>query len=444
LTETASPVATSPRQPTPGLSRALLPIFLIVLVDIFGFTLVIPLLSIYAESPRFRATPLEATLLVSTYAACQLVGGPFLGRLSDRMGRKPILLVSQLGTLVGFIVMARADALWMLYLARVIDGVTAGNLSIAQAYISDHTRPEQRARAFGLVIGIPFGVGFFLGPAITGKLTDFGLTAPIYFAAALSTTSILCTMFLLPGGKPAGIGHEPEAGAAALGPDASEAPGGRRLSVFAWGAYAEYFRRPVLPTLFLLFFCFTFPFSMFISGFALFAERTFTWNGHAFGPREVGYLLGFNGFLGILLQGGMMGRLVKRFGEAGLARAGFLAVVVAQVFLGFIHTLGPLLVVSAISSFGTGVLRPAITSLITRAVGRHEQGSVLGLNQSINSLAQITAPMLAGVLITTGHLALWAWVPGVVSLVGFLLLRRAGAGAAGEKTAGVPTGASPA
>jgi MFS family permease len=433
---------------SPGrISPALLPIFLIVLVDIFGFTLVIPLLSIYAESSRFHATPIEATLLVSTYAGCQLIAGPFLGRLSDRVGRKPVLLVSQLGTMIGFIVMARADSLWMLYAARVIDGVTAGNLTIAQAYISDNTRPEDRAKSFAL-IGIAFGLGFFLGPAVTGKLSVYSLTAPIYLAAALSFTSILCTLFLLPGGKPSGVGHDatpappaaagekPVAAAPREDRDVPEPPGGKRLSILNWGAYAEYVRRPVLTTLFLQFFCFTFSFSTFIAGFALFAERTFTWDGHPFGPREVGYLFGFNGFLGIILQGGLIGRLVKRFGEAGLARAGFASVFVAQTVLGCIHSLPPLIIVSVLSSFGTGVLRPSLTSLITRNVGRHEQGVVLGLNQSINSIAQITAPVLAGFLIMQGQLSLWAWVAALGGLVGFLLSRSA-AGRAGETRAAV-------
>ena len=428
--EDARGVDSATGKPPPRLSRALLPIFLIVLVDIFGFTLVIPLLAIYAESSRFHATPLQATLLVSTYAGCQLIAGPFLGRLSDRMGRKPILLVSQLGTLIGFLVMARADSLWMLYVARIIDGITAGNLTIAQAYISDNTKPEDRAKSFAL-IGIAFGLGFFLGPAVTGKLSVYSLTAPIYLAAALSFTSILCTLFILPGGKPSGVGHDvaiapekPSAeGAASASATAPEAPGGKRLSVLDWGTYAQYVRRPVLGKLFLQFFCFAFAFSTFIAGFALFAERTFTWNGHPFGPREVGYLFGFNGFLGIILQGGLIGRLVKRFGEAGLTRAGFAAVFLAQVTLGFSHSLPPLLVVSFLSSFGNGVLRPSITSLITRSVGRHEQGVALGFNQSINSVAQIVAPVLAGFLISKGQLSLWAWVAALSALGGFWLSR---------------------
>jgi MFS transporter, DHA1 family, tetracycline resistance protein len=413
--------SSSSSQSEARLTPALLPIFLIVLVDVFGFTLVIPLLAIYAESPQFRATPLEATLLVSTYAVCQLISGPILGRMSDRVGRKPMLLVSQVGTLIGFLVMARAQSLAFLYLARVIDGITAGNLTIAQAYISDNTRPENRAKSFAL-IGIAFGLGFFLGPAVTGKLSTVSLTAPIYLAAALSGTSILATLFLLPFGKPSGVGHDVAAEKEAKSPPA---PAGERLSILNWGAYLAYLKRPALASLFLQFFCFAFQFSLFIAGFALFAERRFQWDGHPFGPREVGYLFGLNGFLGIILQGGLIGRLVRRFGEAALARAGFVSACIAGVTLGFIHDARLLIVVSLFSSFGNGVLRPSITSLVTQHVGRHEQGVALGFNQSLNSVAQISAPVLAGVLISRGFLSSWAWVAATVALVGALVSHRA-------------------
>ncbi len=387
----------------------LLPIFLIVLVDIFGLTLVIPLLAIYAE--RFGASALGATLLISIYAVCQLVSGPLLGRISDKVGRKPLLLVSQVGTFLGFILLARASALWMVYLSRVIDGSTAGNLSLAQAYISDNTEPKDRSKSFA-IIGIAFGLGFFVGPFVTGNLVKYGFTAPIWLAAALSATSVLCTLTLLPGGKPPA--H----------PDGeAEGPGGRRMSILAWSSYVEYFRRPVLGGLLGQFFCYVFCFSTFTSGFALFAERRFTWQGNPFGPREIGYLLAYSGFLGIILQGALIGRLVKRFGEAKLIVAGFLSLVVGYVALGLVENLGPLLVVTTISSFGNGILRPTLTSLVSQRAGRHEQGAVLGLNQSMNSVAQILAPTVAGILIGGQQLFLWAAVASAGALVGLLAAR---------------------
>jgi DHA1 family tetracycline resistance protein-like MFS transporter len=394
-------------------SRRLLPIFLIVLVDIFGLTLIIPLLSIYAE--KFDASALQATLLVSVFAVCQLFSGPLLGQISDRVGRKPLLIVSQIGTLIGFVILAKATALWMLYLSRIIDGSTAGNISLAQAYISDNTAPKDRAKSFA-VIGIAFGVGFFLGPFLTGYLVHYGFTAPIWAAAGLSATSILCTTFLLPGGPPPKKQHDP-----------GDLPGGKRLGVLSWGAYAQYFKRPVLAGLLVQFFFYVFCFSTFTSGFALFAERTFHWQGHAFGPREIGFLFGYVGFLGIILQGGLIGRLVKRFGEPALVHVGFATLVVSYLALGLIHGIGWLVVVSTISSFGNGVLRPTLSSLVSQNAGAHEQGVVIGLNQSLSSVASIFAPIVAGFFIDRSMLMSWAWVAAVAALLGLLLAKRGSA-----------------
>src|SRR5436190_23849314 len=173
----------------------LLSIFLIVLVDVLGLTIILPLLPFYAES--FGATPAVVGLLVSAYALCQLIAGPPLGHLSDRVGRRPVLLVSQIGTCIGFIMLGFAQTLWLVFLARIIDGLTAGNLTVAQAYISDVTEPQNRAKAFGL-IGVAFSLGFLVGPALSGFLAQYSNQYPILAAAALSFTSICCTYFLPP------------------------------------------------------------------------------------------------------------------------------------------------------------------------------------------------------------------------------------------------------
>src|SRR5580692_1772036 len=159
----------------------------------------IPLLPFYAE--KLGASPFEVGWLIGIYALCQLISGPLLGRLSDRTGRKPLLLVSQMGTCAGFLITAFAPNLWILFLARAIDGSTAGNLSLAQAYISDVTKPEDRAKSFG-IIGICFGLGFFVGPGISGFLAGYDYRYPILAAAALSACSILATSLLLPSVKP--------------------------------------------------------------------------------------------------------------------------------------------------------------------------------------------------------------------------------------------------
>jgi DHA1 family tetracycline resistance protein-like MFS transporter len=379
----------------------LIPIFLIVSVDVLGLTIILPLLPFYAE--HFGASPAVVGLLVSSYAFCQLIAGPLLGRISDRVGRRPLLLVSQMGTFIGFLILAYANALWMVFLSRIIDGLTAGNLSLAQAYISDVTKPEERAKSFAL-IGIAFGMGFLIGPGISGFLAQFSFQYPIFVAAALSFTSILCTYFLLPSSKP----------------EHAEEAAGRRLTIFDWRNYLRYFREPALAHLLWQFFAFAFAFSTFMSGFALFAERRFTWNGHKFGPREVGYVYAYVGFLGIVLQGGLIGRLVKKMGEEALIRAGFLIGAIGMAALAFTYGIPLLLVVSALASIGLGVLRPAITSLITQKAPSSEQGTVLGLNQSLNSISQIVAPFLGGLLIDQGWLAAWAILGAAVAAIGLL------------------------
>ncbi|HEY5950014.1 MAG TPA: MFS transporter [Kofleriaceae bacterium] len=450
----------------------LLPIFLIVLVDVLGFTIVIPLLGFYAE--KFGASPLVATTLVSVYALCSLLSTPIIGNLSDRYGRRRLLLLSQAGTCAGFLMLANSSALWMVFAGRILDGITAGNLSLAQAYISDHTAPENRAKAFG-VIGVAFGVGFMFGPGIGGLLAEYGMHVPFIAAASLSLLSIIATYTLLREEKP------PET------VEAGPLPGGRRPSAFDIATYTEYFRRPLLGKLYLQFFLFTFAFSCFTSGFALFSERRFSeehairrvdatctlaldtklempaasygtvrLDGRAltygrdwivFGPlivlthaedcarletaklsarwpwtaHEVGLLFMFSGFLGILLQGGLIGRLVKKYGEPRLIVAGFLAASTAYLLLGFAYTLVMLIIVAVVSAFGNGVLRPVITSRITQAAGRHEQGVAIGISGSLNSFAMMMAPPTGGALISAHHLLGWALVPASVTALGVIV-----------------------
>jgi MFS family permease len=390
----------------------LVPIFLIVLVDVLGFTIILPLLPFYSE--RLGASPTIVGALVSTYALCQLVSGPILGQLSDRHGRRPLLLVSQMGTLAGFFLLAFAQQIWVLFIARAIDGATAGNLSIAQAYISDVTKPQDRAKSFAL-IGIAFGFGFLVGPAISGFLAHYyGYQAPIFAACGLSFTTILCTFFLLPRREPVHIRNE-EA-------EMMPGPGGKRLSLLSWGEYRKYFRNPQLARLLLQWLFFAFSFSTFISGFALFAERRYTWNGHPVGVREVGYIFAFTGFIGMIMQGGVVGRMVQWWGEARVIQIGFITSFIGDVAIGFTRTIGQLLWVAGLSNVGGAGLRPSLTSVITQSADKREVGVVIGLTQSLMSIAQITAPIISGLLINADDkyhdnrfLIAWAVWAGILS-----------------------------
>jgi len=367
----------------------------------------IPLLPFYAE--KMGASPTGVGLLIGVYATCQLISGPLLGRASDFTGRKPLLLVSQAGTLIGFLMLAFAPNLWIVFLARVIDGATAGNLSLAQAYISDVTEPDQRTKAFG-IIGIAFGMGFLIGPAISGYLAQFDYRDPIFAAAALSATSILATYFLLPRATPPTVGIR-------LNSDPSPGPGGRRLSLLQWGEYGRYFRDPALAVRLWQFLAFGFSFAMFTGGFALFAERRLTWHGAPFGPKQVGYAWAYAGFLGIFLQGPALGKMVKRFGERALNRVGFAAYAGGYTTLAFCFSIPTLILATTISTVGS-LVRPTLTSLITQAAPREEQGVVLGLTQSLTSVAQIAGPPLAGFLIQRGMLTSWGLTAAGVALIG--------------------------
>ena len=378
-------------------------------VDVLGLTIMIPLLPFYAE--KLGASPSQVGWLVGVYALCQLFSGPLLGRLSDRTGRKPLLIVSQIGTLIGFLITAFAGSLGMVFLGRIIDGSTAGNISLAQAYISDVTKPEDRAKSFGL-IGIAFGLGFLIGPAISGFLSTYDYRYPMFAAALMSFTSILATTFLLPS-----VANTPPR------QDQSSGPGGRRLSLVQWGAYTRYFKRPELGTLLFQFLSFALSFAMFVSALPLFVERRLTWHGRPFGPEQTGYAWAYAGFLGIFLQGPALGRLVKRFGERALNRTGFAAYAIGYAALAFCHSI-PWLAVSMTGLVLGGLVRPTLTSMITQRTSRDEQGVVLGLTQSLNSVSQIVGPPLAGLMIQHNLLSGWGLAISAVSMVGLVLASR--------------------
>lgn len=382
----------------------LIPIFLIVFVDVLGLTIIIPLLPFYAE--KFGATPAVVGALAAIYAFCQFLAGPVLGKLSDRYGRRPVLLISQVGTFIGYLILAAANSLWLLFLGRIIDGITAGNLTVAQAAISDVTPPKDRVRAYG-IIGVSFGLGFLIGPVISGLLVAYGISAPILAAAGLSFLSILGTYFLLPK-VPQALDSTMEKGFF--------------VKKTTWVRFLEHENLGIYLG---QFFLFSFLFSFFSTGFAMFAERRYQWGGHPFGVKEVSYVLAGLGLYGIVLQGGVIGKLSKKIGEVKLVMWGFLTCLIGYLLLTFADDLPLFAVAMIISAFGTGVLRPALTALISQSVDNTEQGLVMGVSQSLGSIAQILAPLIAGALIETDHLPLWSLFMVAISLLALgLMLKR--------------------
>lgn len=382
------------------MKHPLVPISLIVFVDILGLTVILPLLPFYAE--KYGASPLMVGMLISSFALFQFFSGPILGRLSDRHGRKPVLLFSQVGTFISFLILGFANTLPLLFLGRIIDGFTAGNLTVAQAYISDVTPPKDRVRAFG-IIGVSFGLGFLVGPAISGALVGYGMSAPIFASAGLSFISFFLTLFLLPESEPSAQVVTEK---------------GFFVSKKTW---LRFLRDKYIASLLLMFFLFNWFFTSFTSGFALFSERRYFWEGRPFGVKEVSVTLALMGLYGMILQGGLIGRLNTWLGERKLVISGFLTAVVGALILSTSGDLVSFGIALAIFSFGSGVLRPALTSLITQTVEADEQGLVLGISQSLSSIAHIFAPLLSGALIGHSDLRLWCWVVAAFALGGLAL-----------------------
>lgn len=390
------------------LRSPLTPIFLTVLVDVLAMTMVLPLLPYYAQ--HFGASPFVVTVLAASFAACQLISGPILGRISDSAGRKPTLLVSQMGTCLGFLLIGSAHSLEMLFAGRIVDGLTAGNLSIAQAYISDVTEPENRTKAFAL-IGIAFGAGFLIGPAASGVLAHrFGYEVPAFGAAGLSMLSIIVTWRLLrEPARPQATSERGEAGAAG-GAAEKPAPQGRIAQV------GRFLSQPSSRLWLVEFLAFSLSFAMLIGGLGLFLERRLDYH-----VEQAGYVFAFSGLVGGLLQGGM-GRIVKRTGEEKLVLFGLLFMGVGYTLLAVTFGLPMLLVAVFLGAIGAAIVRPSVTTLITKSVGRGEQGAVLGVSQSITSSSQIVGPLIAGWLIDHGKLSAYAITAGAFAAVGALRL----------------------
>jgi MFS transporter, DHA1 family, tetracycline resistance protein len=373
-------------------------LFLIVFVDLVGFGLVIPLLPFYAV--RFSATAPEVTWLLATYSLLQLAAAVFWGRLSDRVGRRPVLMASMLASAVAYLWLGAATDLWMLFGARALAGACAGNIAAAQAYIADTTKLEERARGMGM-IGAAFGLGFILGPALGGFLAGNNpmtadLQIPAWVAAGLSFSALCGATFVLRESHP----RERRGLAPPVG----------RI-----GLIRRALRRPVLSRLIAIFFLVILAFAAMESIFALWALRQLDW-----GPEKVGYVFAYLGFLSAVMQGGLTRRLTRRYGEERLLLCGLVLLATGLLVVPFSVDLPVLGGAFALLAIGLGLTQPALNSLISRRAGTEEQGQVLGATQSIGSLSRVIGPPLAGYLFAyVGHSSPFLWG---AALVGGALL----------------------
>ncbi|PYJ11378.1 MAG: tetracycline resistance MFS efflux pump [Verrucomicrobia bacterium] len=346
-------------------------LFLTVFIDLVGFGIIIPVLPLYAE--HFHASPVAIGWLTGIYSGMQIIFTPILGKLSDRFGRRPVLMVSIAGTAIGFALMGMATALPLLFVARILAGITGGNISIPQAYIADVTAPEQRSRAMGM-IGAAFGLGFTFGPLIGGVMSRISYSAPFYFAAGLAVANALLVYLILP----ESLSRE------------------HRVRPHADASIAEVFRhgRGMFAIVVATYFFLIAGFSIMTTLFALFTEKRFGYD-----ARANGYLFGFIGILTVVVQGGLIGRLVKIFGEVTLARVGMLLTAASLAILPFSNHLPFLLLACAGLSFGSGFASPPLSGLASQMIDRSWQGRALGVMQSAGSTGRLLGPLLGGWLL---------------------------------------------
>ncbi|HYB08107.1 MAG TPA: MFS transporter [Alphaproteobacteria bacterium] len=357
----------------------LVAIFLTVFVDLIGFGIVIPLLPFYAE--HFQASPRVVTLLMASYSLTQFVFAPVWGQLSDRYGRKTVLIVSLAGISAAYVWMGFAGALWELIAARGFAGAMAGNIAAAQAYIADVTGPEKRAQGMG-VVGAAFGLGFIVGPALGGLLAGPDPSHPNFTVPALSSATLSLVALLL-----AALILKESLDPAARSAHSEIRRPGRFSSI------AEALVKPELRILLVVFFLVTFVVAIMESTFALWSERSFGW-----GAAQNGYIFAYTGVVAAVVQGGLIRRLARQFGERRLVIQGVLSVGAGLALIPLVHTLPLLLVAMALIAYGMGVNNPSLSSLISLAAANDRRGGVLGVSQSAASLARIGGPAFAGVI----------------------------------------------
>lgn len=378
----------------PGLGPVLLTVFL----DLLGFGLVIPLLSYFVQ--EHGASPLQVTLLMAAYSLAQFVGAPLWGALSDRVGRRPVLLWSTAATSVALAAFALAPDLTWLFVFRIFNGLAAANIPTAQAYVADVTEGPDRARGMGL-IGAAFGIGFSVGPLVGGWLSVFGLAAPILLASALSALNFLWVWLRLPESRPPGV--------------ATTDAGHRRRTLDPRQA-SRALAHPVVGLAIALVFVAGSAFAMLESTFALVAEHVW-----GLGAHDVGTLFGIIGGVGIIVQGGLIGRLTRWFGEPALVVTGFTLTGLGMLWLGVASGGAAVYVGCLLVALGSSLSNPSLNSLISRATSEDEQGVVLGTAQSLGALARAVAPGIGGWLYTAFQPTAALVVGGVMLLASLLL-----------------------
>ncbi|PKO14770.1 MAG: MFS transporter [Chloroflexi bacterium HGW-Chloroflexi-10] len=368
--------------------KRLFSIFLIVFIDLLGFSIILPLLPFYAET--FGASPTVVGLLVAIYAAAQMISAPLLGRLSDRFGRRPLLLISILGGSIGFFLLGIAQTLTMLFIARLLAGITGGNISIAQAYITDVTDSKNRSRGLGL-IGAAFGLGFIIGPALGGILSQWGYALPAYTAAGVALVNFFAALLWLP---------------ESLTAERKQEIVNQKRPAISIKALGSALRRPVVGNLLHTRLIYGFAFALFQSIFALYGQYRFNLN-----SQNIGYILAFVGVLSAITQGFVIGKLSDRFADRQLIFFSVSTISASMLAWALAPNVIFLIIVLAPIAVSAGILNTIINAALTKAVPPSEFGGILGLSASLESATRVIAPTIGGLLLDK----LGTSAPGILS-----------------------------
>jgi DHA1 family tetracycline resistance protein-like MFS transporter len=344
-------------------------IFVTVFIDLLGFGIIIPLLPFYAES--FGASALQIGLLGTSFSLMQFLFSPIWGRWSDKVGRKPIILIGLLGSCLSYLALALSTSLALVFLARIVGGIAGANIPTAQAYIADVTTSENRARGMGMV-GAAFGLGFIFGPAIGGVLSRFGPETPMWFASALCLANLIAAWFLLP---------------------ESRAANASTKSLGRMEAFRHAMTRPGLLLVFVLFFLVTLAFSGFEATFAIFSAARFGYT-----SATIGFVFAFIGVVLALVQGVLVGRVVKIVGERRLIPMAIAAIAIGIGLVPFAWSVPTLLGALGLLAVGMGFNGPSLTSMVSKLSDPDDQGGNLGLASSLASLGRVVGPAWGGYL----------------------------------------------
>lgn len=379
--------------------RALGLIFFIMLMDIVGLSILFPVAPFIVW--RYSNEAIAVTLLTVIYAAAQFIAAPILGRISDRTGRRPVLLLSVIGSAVGYFIFGVGGALWVLFLARLIDGVTAGNLSTAAAYIADVSNPEERAKNFTL-IGMAYGFGFILGPALGGALGQISLDAPAFGAGVIMLVSAALIFFALPESLPKVRRETTPVRAADLNPFAS---------------IGQMARKPALGVLLLVYCLFNFAFDGNNSVTGVFVTQKFDAQ-----PWQLSLLLVLAGLATAIVQAALVGKVMPRVGEKRMTIVSLLSQAIGGLLIFAAPALWMLFPIGFVSSALTGFIFPAMATLTTNRVSEREQGTLAGVSAALAGLMSAVGPLVAGVVYDSVAPGAPYWLSAAILLIAVVLM----------------------